>query len=96
MEGRFRKHLEEYSPLDTCQRCRGHVIDCHQPCVRHTADLVTCHVSQMGDSARVQTQARAGGSGVHQGEHGADVSDSVTIRLWLSVQKEAGDCVQWV
>ena len=48
----------------------------------------------MGDSARVQAQARAGGCGVHEGEHGADVSDGVTVRLGLRVEAEAGNIVQ--
>ena len=50
----------------------------------------------MSDNARVQTQARAGGGGVHEGEHGADVSNSVAVRLGLSVEEETGDIVQRV
>ena len=50
----------------------------------------------MGDNARVQAQARAGGGAVHQGEHGADVSDGVAVRLGLSVEEETGDIVQRV
>ena len=48
------------------------------------------------DSAGVQSQTRAGRRGVDEGEHGADVSDVVTIRLGLRVEEEAGDIVQSV